>query len=1030
MLNSQLLACIQNLKKEKSQLYPTTFVEELINNYQLGLLSTLEGACKETNTTASLKKILFKNWTLIKGTCLSYTAQPEDTLTLLLCDIAEEISIKNNVPALNILMPTIKTESIHDSYPKLTGDEAPNVKEVLKTHILSQSGAYLIPIRVLGELAIPLKPSNNLYNYYYDYETMSGSDAYVNAEEYQRLLMHSKDTQNLSTLKDNYEGFLNDESCLLGQLNKLIKHLRFNSTSGVGQETRAGEGAYGAILIFNKYYNLLEDSQKNTIPEAVKSEIELLLNLSSDSTVNANATENMQTCLATRSMMLSQSVKAHEADLSDIGIDDNERQALLQLAKEQFESHQAELMANIKRGEYKKGHDSLGITHELLNTLNTVPTISSQEEFQDFLSLSAKDIEDIVRNNKAVRKGILAQIDTIESFLIFCVTGTTPDRLQAIVSMLSHKHFSKLVEHVYDLSACLLLLEGERLKIVCEAFKNNLPDIIQNGDDFGRTLEHLSTEQRTTVFNVFQNKLPDIITNGIDFGWALEHLSAEQCTIVCNAVKDELPDIITNGEDFGRTLEYLSAEQCTIVCNAVKDELSDIITNGEDFGWAFEHLSAEQCTIVCNAVKDKLSDIIENGYELTSVLKHLSAEQCTIFCNVVKDKLPGFIKNWDELASVLKHLSAEQCAIFCNATINKLPDIIKNAEEFGRTLKHLNAGQRTAVFNALQNKLPDIIQNGDDFERALKHLSAGQRTAVFNALQNKLPDIIENGYDFGWALKHLNAKQRTVVFNALLNKLPDIIEDGDGFGRALKHLSAKQCIIVCNAVKDKLPNIINDGYGFWVVLKSLSAKQSTIVCNAVKDMLPDILENGEEVASVLKHLSAEQRTAVLNAFQNKLADIIKNDRDYKAAFPYLQTLNKFKKKSKNIRLKTFIPLYFSVGLFVGVSALVAGVSISLAPLLALLTTGVLFTLKYYKKQQFQRLSYPLFFKSVGRKEDSPADNSDVALNAYNIGKDAGLSWAGYFTSYQKLDAYKGYNSYCTGQIEADCEVKGRRVVMR
>tara|TARA_R110002110_G_scaffold390102_1_gene602938 strand:- start:3981 stop:7088 length:3108 start_codon:yes stop_codon:yes gene_type:complete len=1025
MLPPELCAKIQKYIKERAQFNPESFKEKLFCTYQLKLFINLAEASQEDDPNTAIEKILKENWDLISGTCLSYTALPEDESTLLLCDIAEHIGEQNGKPALKVLIPTIAITSIHDDYPDLVGNDSPDIRDTLKTHILSQSGTYLIPLLVLGKLTVPWNPSSKLPNYYYDYASMLDDDAFIRESEYQRLLTHSKHTQDLSTSKENYEDFLNDKSSLLGHLNTLSKHLRFNSASGIGQEENAGEGAYNAILRFNEYYSLLTDAQKSSIPEAVKSEVVKLLNLSSDATVNHNATENLETCIATRESALNESVKENEVTLIAIGISDQNKQVLLEETKRQFSAHQEKLITDIQQGEYSTGRDPLGITHKLLKALDITSTIDSSAEFQDFLSLSAADIKEVAESNNNVRQGIVAQFNTIESFVMFCATATNLECLQALLSVVGNEVLGKLARRPEDLSACLLTLDGERLRIVCNAAKDKLPDIIKDSDDFGASLTNLTTEQRTAIFNAFQDKLPDIIKDVDDFVVVLEYLSAEQCAVVCNAIKVKLPDIIKNRADFGQALRDFSIEQCTAVYSAVKNNLPNIIKNCNNFAQVLGYLSIEQCATVCNAAKDQLPDIIKDRDDFRIALAFLSAEKRTAFFNAFQDKLPNIIKGGDDFSSILRHLTTEQCIVVCNAVKNKRPDIIKDGDDFRAALTYLTAENRTVFFNVFQDKLPDIIKDGDCFKAVLGYLTVEQCKAVCNAVKNKWPDVIKDGNDFVATFTSLADEKRTAVLNAFQDKLPDIIKDGYDFEEALLFLTTEECTVFFNAVKNKWPDIIKDGDDFRAALAHLTAEQCAVVCNAVKKKRPEIIKEGCDFGETLACLTDEKRIVFFNAFQNQLPTIIKNDEDYKAVPPYLWLGKRLAQKSKNIKLKAYLPGYILAGLIVGLGVHFAGYALIVSVLGLIIPPMALLAAKYYKKQQFNRLSYPLFFKSIAIK-DNPVDNVDNKLKAYSLGKDAEKSWKGYFTSYTKPSAYLHYSEFCTGKIEAEGKLCGRR----
>lgn len=128
----------------------------------------------DPNLLSVLEDYLNNHWKeILEGKVISYTALPDSPVTHLLCDIAALIRDDKNknytidneqepLSIINVLMPSVYTESIMDGYPdfKASYDENTHtihdidIKHILKTHILGRDGLYLIPVHLLTKQAI------------------------------------------------------------------------------------------------------------------------------------------------------------------------------------------------------------------------------------------------------------------------------------------------------------------------------------------------------------------------------------------------------------------------------------------------------------------------------------------------------------------------------------------------------------------------------------------------------------------------------------------------------------------------------------------------------------------------------------------------------------------------------------------------------------------------------------------------------------------------------------------------------------
>ncbi len=692
---------LQELIVEKSALQPEALKEKLICDYQINFLNKLEAAFQQADSMASLEEILKEHWTFIieTGRCLGYTALPEDGVTLLLCDIAKYLGDVLQKPALSILMPTIAEESTHDDYPHL---KTICLKHVIKTHILSERGDYLIPIGLLASLPI-LYDFSKVPNYYYNYDVIS-DDGYLAKSEVNRLWAHSQDTRDLLAVRESYESYLNDNINLLGHVHELIKWLRFNSVHGIGAETSAGGSAYGAIIRFNEYYNTLSDSQKNQIPMDVRVEIDLLIQLSSDASVNSNATENIETCLATRADKLSIVVKANdnEACLSAIGIDGDTRQVLLREAKKKFEMQKENLASSIQEGKYIGGSDKSGITSELLRHLDLQVTAASKQDFRDFLTLSAEEIKNTLENDEGLCRDVLSYFNDVESFVLFCITGTTDDRLKVILSIVGYDVFERIIENTADISACLVLLQNETFHIVLDAFK--ACQYIKNGSHFSYLFKALNEAQRSVFVNAFADKWHEIIKGYYNFIAVFEVLDTAQRSVLFDDFSNEWHEIIKDRLDFIAVFEMLDTVQRSVFVNAFADKWHKIIKNRPDFSEVFWVLNEMQRSELVNAFAGRWHKTIKNGHDFSSVFKVLDTAQRSVFVNAFADKWHEIIKGYYNFIAVFEVLDKAQRSVLFDDFADKWHKIIKDRLDFMAVFEVLNAAQHSVFVNALAGK--------------------------------------------------------------------------------------------------------------------------------------------------------------------------------------------------------------------------------------------------------------------------------------------------------------------------------------
>lgn len=220
-----ILKAIDTLCKELPEVDNSLIFRDLVaikykNRVLNELKACVQGNREYENINTALKEFFKKNWDLIRGTLLDYTATPNDDLTQLLCKLAESVASNLRENPVQMLMPSIiSVESEYDSeLPKL-GEKDNDLQWVVKSHIVSGDGKYLLPMNpLLGfKVDTDLKKILNPY-----WDLLSGdSNCYLTDSELERLVDHSDLTRSVMQIRRNYESLADNNESLLGQLRQL-----------------------------------------------------------------------------------------------------------------------------------------------------------------------------------------------------------------------------------------------------------------------------------------------------------------------------------------------------------------------------------------------------------------------------------------------------------------------------------------------------------------------------------------------------------------------------------------------------------------------------------------------------------------------------------------------------------------------------------------------------------------------------------------------------------------------------------------
>ncbi len=449
--------------------------DRIIDSYSKRIFSRLEEILDnniELTLLDKLDKFLQENWDFVKGTLLCYTALPDAPVTHVLCQVAEYVTqeknkqnVQNPVSIVNALMPSVTTESISNNFEDLALTETIELVGLLKTYILSDSGFFLIPILLIEKLVGSLDISVfKLDNPYYDYRAHKDQEFFLNENEKYRLYNHSKLTRNIVDIKENLNTLQSDENHVLGNLKKLMRSLKFNnSQSGIGQEKRAGESVYSAIVEFFNYYDTLNSDAKTCISPSIKNELNNLRDFAS----TPGSIEKIDSCIAIRLEALEKVTQEQEATLSQIGLDKNTLTEQIETTKKNLSQAVEELKkALVNTSEYN-GQDLLDIKLSLISALNIEIRLKDMADINLIKDLNPNEIEELLLDETTKNRLIRNVIIDIGK-LITISLNFHDGRFRAFFNGLKKEIYTAFIKPniTENLSALLMFVSSDKRTII------------------------------------------------------------------------------------------------------------------------------------------------------------------------------------------------------------------------------------------------------------------------------------------------------------------------------------------------------------------------------------------------------------------------------------------------------------------------------------------------------------------------------------------------------------------------------------
>lgn len=903
---NQIITSLRNMLHDDLQPRNLLFKDELSYKYGKDLLdrlNTTKEIINESQSIVVIKQILSENWSRVKNTSLCYTACPDDRITRILCDLATEIAAKTKQSPIEILMPGVNAESAHDDYPSLDSPEAPELLEIVRTHIVSDNVKYLIPVKILCELPGPLEKDRPLNNYYYDYSTMSEEEAIIKRSELARLEIHSHETRALFETRRQYDLIINnpEKRHLLGHLQELIRGLYMNGAyGGLGVQSNAGSGAYPAIIRFVEFYDTLEQEQKKLIALDVRKVIDRIIELASNSKINIHATSNVETCVADNSKRLESVVKKYELQLAHIGVSDNKQRELLQQAKERFERASKDLSNFISQRKYQ-GKDALYLTVELLEYFNTAPRIRSKSELDYFLTLPPNEILAITQSNMLLKNALLAQFNSIENFIINIIE-LSDDRLRIILKIIGNEFVKKNVHDVSDLAALFISLEPSRIYLIMETLGKNLESSLAN---FSQIQRFLTPEQIDALYRQQVNVDISSFKTWDEFIHFFKKLNEIPQNIFFNNNAKYITLMIDDTKKFSSVYKSLNPDNQKEMLALVP--ILPMIKSVDDFH-----------TIACCFGPDDKQNLFEFFYNnhmhtIRNLPDYKKFNNCLDYnqriatYDKLSEVLPSMISSFDELLYVLECLDLKSNLDLINRLDQRFFEMISCVRDIDKLIMKVKDYKyiRKIQLDILR-KMPSLIKSLADL-RYISSDSEELKAFLASCPTTTLRTLIKNdsNYDIwyifsgtyntdiwfysGWRLRispHL-------VFESVVDRLHDIIDDVDQFCIFINCISDVSKDYPRRAIHAMLPhmprliNNVNQLYEFMSIVHkyNLYSDEVNVCMNAI---VSNINTSIQDLGSVC-HLPAFQYLidCFFNAKKHKLPTLIQSAQDFDFLLSYL-----------------------------------------------------------------------------------------------------------------------------------------------
>lgn len=583
-----------------------------VSSQVVSILSDYEDQDEESLKT-SIQRFLATCFDISQHSLVSYTASPNAEATNILVELAETFFPQNPLLAL---MPTVLQESFHDSYLNLS---ELNIRQILKTHILSNNARYLYPVKQI--LDMPLNESFSPINPYYDF-TQTNDNGYLLQDELQKLIHHSEYTTQLHARKIDYEELLSNQSSLLAKLHALISQLSMNSVGRQGTEQNAGVGVYHALIIFRTSYDNLSETQKSQIPQGLKMQIELLLSHAFNTEANARA--GIGLCIATHKSYLTNYMRGYETILAQIDTGGNHQHHLIEQATSNFNEAKSLLESQFSQNQYT-GEEKLGVSRKLIHSLDIEVQLNGLSDLNDIISgFFDTELQEFLSETSIQSQltGLLWWQASITNLLI----DTPEHKLPHVLPAISTHIFGSFFSTSHQLSQLLEVLSDEKVDILCNTLKPEILRRVSNLHDFLSLYTPLELNKKMIVFQAVGHHIRTYVNTINALHQLLGTIPTEtQATILQNFMP--LSNFIHDYQDVSTLFNTPDVRAHFLRNDAVRSKMQTLMDNLDSFLWVKRSIWSHHLPAFYEFALPFLPNIIHTKEDLENIMSLIPKEQ-------------------------------------------------------------------------------------------------------------------------------------------------------------------------------------------------------------------------------------------------------------------------------------------------------------------------------------------------------------------------------------------------------------------
>ncbi len=771
----------------------------------------------------NLKAFLRENWALVRGSCLCYTALPEAELTQLLIEIASDIARTESewqskqglmpVSALTVLMPSIVSiESFADDIHhlgavavvsakgreegKFTEYEEVNLPQIIKTHIVSDDGQSLYPLRLLFKVNLEIEKIK-LYNPFFCYE--QGNSAELNGAEMDRLFQHSDATRKLYDARLQYFAAKKDKGNLLGQMQLLAENLFFNSVEGMGKEEDAGAGGEAAIVAFFKFFKSL-DIRESDLPGDLPLQLMKLRHCTAGGATEKEKKagikiKRIETCFQTRRNALLRAMSGHEKKLETFKVNKKKKTALIEECQHEYELTLKHCARAIRDKRYA-GRDNLPLSLALLDKFDVMPQFDTKADLALIRHLPSETIGELLQR-EGVKEKLVATIGDCQDLIMLLLTLSSVQVGILLSYCFKHMyHFRGFFQNKAEIGALFSLLPEDKYKSALAACVPTLRKTIHHHEEcFIDLIKVLPTQKKIDVFQSLLDKLVNQDYFAKVFYILVQCSDYDDMARLCSLVSKYWT------ETFNVQSEHQLVSMISALSNEKRQAFYQALT--PYLPQAVEHLSTLIVLVKCldetsrdellKRMRDKLPQLVTDASKFKKLMWSMPYAKRKDFYQLFKPQFRQWIKVSDDVVDILTYMPKDEVALFYKASREQILGVIKNNSDFYALYMEFEGEVQFDYFRlALENKKLSI-NSAREIMPLLAYGDEITRKKLLKMLKEDFTRYVRCIDDYCHITKGLHGREVKRLYGLFKKHQPFTLETVDGILTFMEALD-KECL--------------------------------------------------------------------------------------------------------------------------------------------------------------------------------------------------------------------------------------------